>query len=343
MYLSIVANYVVCPGHLSLLCISVSVIMSAFWNLEKVMRRLILLPLLVVLLLFPVGASAQTPVTIENLQVELWPEYDRPEMLVIYRIELAANTSLPTTVSLPIPAAAGEPNAVAVAAETGGLVMAEYQSQTQGEWTMITVLAESIYIQIEYYDPGLVVDGQSRTFDYTWPGGLTVNNLELEVQQPFDATDIVFSPELASSQVAGDGLIYHSGSFGAVATEQEFSLSVQYEKPSDTLSVTELMAQQPAQQPAEADPGNAVPIDSGSTYSNWLPWALGVAGLGLIGYGLYSYIRGGQSSSKKSRSSKPRKRASAKQKGAGVFCHSCGVKSLGGDKFCRECGVKLRK
>ncbi|HJS30103.1 MAG TPA: hypothetical protein VJ768_10805, partial [Anaerolineales bacterium] len=66
-------------------------------------------------LLIP-GARAQAEVTLEEANIALWPEYDRPGMLVIYRITLSPTVALPAALEFNIPAAAGVPNAVA---ETG--------------------------------------------------------------------------------------------------------------------------------------------------------------------------------------------------------------------------------
>ena len=65
-------------------------------------------------MLIPVSIHAQDEVRLAYLQVDLWPEYDRPEMLVILRASLAADVSLPVDVTFRIPAAVGDPNAVAV-------------------------------------------------------------------------------------------------------------------------------------------------------------------------------------------------------------------------------------
>jgi len=44
--------------------------------------------------------SGQSTVVFDQVMIEIWPEYDRPDVLVIYRIQLADNVSLPVQVSL---------------------------------------------------------------------------------------------------------------------------------------------------------------------------------------------------------------------------------------------------
>ena len=84
------------------------------------LKRFLYLIFLLVLV-FPMGVSAQDDVRLAYLQIDLWPEYDRSEMLVILRASLAADVSLPVDVTFRSPAAAGEPNAVAVRQPDGSL------------------------------------------------------------------------------------------------------------------------------------------------------------------------------------------------------------------------------
>src|SRR3990172_1671747 len=76
----------------------------------------------------PAGGAAANDVRLESMQVEIWPEYDRPAALVIMRGELAASVGLPAAVSLRIPASSGGPAAVAYAtAKKGGLLNLKYE------------------------------------------------------------------------------------------------------------------------------------------------------------------------------------------------------------------------
>ena len=62
------------------------------------MTRIVVLSI-IILSLVPGSASAQEEINLDTLQVDLWPEYDKPEMLVIYRIQLSEDVQLPTTLS----------------------------------------------------------------------------------------------------------------------------------------------------------------------------------------------------------------------------------------------------
>lgn len=79
------------------------------------MKRLLLT--LVVLATWAGPVLAQDTPSLSNLEVALWPEFDRPEVLVIYRGLFAPETPLPLLVEIRIPARAGEPTAMAYVGE----------------------------------------------------------------------------------------------------------------------------------------------------------------------------------------------------------------------------------
>ena len=99
-------------------------------------RRFILVFALLPLfyLAVPPAARAQAPVTLEHLNVELWPEFDRPSaVLVLLEATLTAGTPLPATVELPMPAAAGIPHAVAKQGTDGQLYVADFTREVKGD------------------------------------------------------------------------------------------------------------------------------------------------------------------------------------------------------------------
>jgi hypothetical protein len=295
--------------------------------MECLMRRLLLF-MLVLAVFIPLGVSAQETITIEMLEVEFWPEYDQPEMLVIYHIELSPDTQFPATLSIRIPTAAGEPYVVAVE----DIGETDYQRRVEGEWSAITFVSPGPNIQLEYYDPGLTKDEDQRSFTYTWPGNFTVNSFQVIAQVPFDAFSFETTPVL-SEEVAGvNGLSYRQSAFGGLSVGDQPSITLEYQKSSGILSI---------EKQGTADTVDEIPSSTGSGADNdWLVILLATAGVGIIGYGVYSYT---QSTSKRRNagSSRRARRPADRVKGE-VFCHQCGTQAYKGDKFCRECGQKLR-
>ena len=173
-------------------------------------------------LMLSVGpVRAQDGPSFGSLDVALWPEYDRQgSVLVIYKISLPPSVSLPADLTLRIPAAAGEPNAVAVQEADGLLRDVNYERQVSGDWASINFTATMPEIQFEYYDPSLVKQGKQRDFEYRWPGDYPVDFLTIEVQQPLDASQMMFSPAADSSENRQDGLVYHIKRVGDLAGGQ---------------------------------------------------------------------------------------------------------------------------
>jgi hypothetical protein len=306
------------------------------------LKRLIVL-LAALVLLVPAAVSAQAALTLPSVEVDLWPEYDRPEMLVIYHLTLPSSVSLPHDMTVRIPAAVGDPSAVAARQPDGNLFNIPFTPpQVNGNWSLITFRASTPEVQIEYYDPGLQKNGADRHFVYNWPGDYAVNSLVVQVQQPIDATDMQISPSLGGSHVGGDGLVYYTAEEGAMTVGQSFNITVDYKKSTDKLSVSTIQVQSSA-------PLSSTTPSSRFTLTALLPWVLGVLGVVLIvGGGTWYWLSGREKSSPAPRRIR-RKTAAAEMDadkadtdGGKVYCHNCGKRANPGDRFCRTCGTALR-
>ena len=299
------------------------------------LRKYILILLLAVTaLVLPQTARAQAEVQIGTLEINLWPEYDDPGMLVIYKGTLLPE-SLPADLTFRIPKASGGPFKVAVSGETDkNLYETVFTVQTGSEWIEVTFHVASNQFQLEYYDPGLVKQGAKRSYQYIWPGDYAVTTATIIVQQPVDSSKMQIKPENVASFNGVDELLYYGLQAGTWKKDQTFELSLSYEKSTDALTFEK-------QQVHPADP---LPQ---SMWSRGLPWALGVLALLLIGGGVFIYWRSGlpQAGDKKRRRRKPTTPAGSgetPEEDSGVYCHTCGRRAGAGDVFCRSCGTKLR-
>jgi hypothetical protein len=301
-----------------------------------------ILPLLLIALMVngPFPAQAQSGVTIDSLEIDLWPEYDRPEMLVIYKILLSPQVPLPAELSLRIPTRVGEPNAVA---ERQGqdLFVVSYEREVQGEWSQVRLTATAPEIQLEYYDPALEKDGRQRQFGFRWPVDYPVQSLTLQVQQPADASGLQVSPGLGQGVESADGLVYYTAPLGALQAGREFELELSYSKETDALSVeVQNLPVEPSAPIDETTPGRV-------TLRSSLPWVLGGLGVLLIATGVWWYAQLGRAKSAPAQVRRRRRAASPEVEAAdgpdgGVFCHQCGKRAGPGDRFCRACGTRLR-
>ena len=309
-------------------------------------RTLTSLSTLIILSFLLVGfpASAQVGPTIEQLEIALWPEFDRSAVLVIYRILLTEDTLLPTQVTLPIPAEVGEPYAVAWQDAEGKLYDTSYERQVSGDWAAITLEAESRFAQLEFYQD-LDFDGARRTFSFTWPGGYSANNLSYEVQEPFEASDLNVDPPAASSSPGTYGLNYLRADLGPLFPTSTLSITFSYSKPDDTLSVDTISDPAPLPTSPAFTPTGGTP-----DLAELVPWILGGAGGLLFLVAAFLFVRYQRERVRSAPNRKPRKRRRTPVKeqsdeiGTSLFfCHNCGSKASASDFYCRRCGTQLRR
>lgn len=301
------------------------------------LRKRIAAAALFLALVAPARGWPQAELAINDLQVALWPEYDRPAVLVICQIELIPLAALPAKVSFRIPLAAGEPNAVAELQPDGRLITLAYDRRLDGEWAVIEFTAERPNVQIEYYDPGIERDGAARAFSYTWPGDYSVGNFEMRVQQPVGATEVTIVPVPIGAAPGDDGLTYHSVGMPRSQAGETVELTLAYVKDSDTLSVT--TAPPP---PVAAAPAPRSAPQSSSYAAVWL----GGGALVVLGLGAFAWwrLRAAAAAPAAKRRSNGNKRSSSPGRRAGraaSFCPQCGKPAKPDDRFCHACGNRM--
>jgi len=280
----------------------------------------------------PSSAGAQAPIAFSSLQVQLWPEYDQPSMLVIYDFQLAPGTALPVGVTIKFPKDANL-MAVAVQASDGSLMNADYlESSADGDWQSVVVQIQSPTVyRVEYYQP-LQRTGDQRRFNYQWPGDYAVQDLGISVRLPADATAFTAQPALQSTQ-SGGGYSLLENRFGPLEDGRAFALQLEYARTSETLSASQ-QDLQPSQPLDSSTPGRVM-------LSNYLPYILGALGLVLIVGGIVYFWQAGRA--KPAREKRHRGGTGpASDDASDIYCHQCGTRAHNGDRFCRVCGTRLR-
>ena len=297
------------------------------------MRKWFPVFILGVLFVFPSLASAQAGIRIATLDVQLWPEYDQPSMLVIYDFTIAPETKLPTSLTFHIPAGA---NLIAVASnQSGSLVNVPYDGPVkdgQGQSFTLDITSTNKY-HFEYYEP-LTRNGDARAFDYLWDGAYAVNVFSMRVQAPLDTVSWATKPALIRS-VSGDGLTYYGNTPLALKNGEQFTLNLKYQKSSDRL-VTSSQGLQPSTPVDQNTPGRV-------SLTNYLPYILGGLGALLIVGGLVYYWRSGRRQVNKPRRRQRADSNNAEAEGAEVYCPQCGTRAKPSDRFCRVCGARFRQ
>ncbi len=280
------------------------------------------LALTVLLVAQPVGA--QTEVTrLTRVQVDIWPDYDRAAVLVLITAQLPADTALPATVQLRLPAAAGEPTAVAyittdpVTAESN-MLNTPYETEPDGDATRLTVETIESTIRVEYYY-AYERSGDSVQFGYQWLGGTPVDELFILFREPFQATDVSTDAGFEDIGLRSDGQRYHQWQVEAVGADEILSASFNYVAPAAS---TPVPVSPPAESPSQ-DEASALPI------------VLAAIGGLLVGVGMGWFLA--------SRRTPPRPSSRRKKRApASAYCGHCGGQVKPDDGFCRQCGAQLR-
>ncbi len=286
------------------------------------MRRvLVLVALLFFLPLF--GIHAQASLALEEVRVQLWPEEDKPSVLVLYDFKAPADAPFPLTVEIPLPPQA-ELNAVA-REEGNMLITIEYQLVAGGEAVRFT-MTDAAFYRLEYYFP-YEKKGTHRHFVYRWPGTYGVRNFQIELKEPLGAQNLVTTPVLPNVTQLRD-FTYHAITFTDFPAGKEVEIAVDYDKVGDALNIA-----------SAAPTGQTV---TPSPWTRWVPLALGISGILLIlGGGIYYWRSTVMLQSKKSATGS-RGRASKKQAtDTSIYCRKCGERAYPGDRFCRKCGASL--
>lgn len=248
------------------------------------------------------GYAQQIP--IERLEIALWPEYDDPRLLVIYRGELAADPQGPLVFAIPITA---QVHAVAHVGPDGGLLTSEWEL-LPGDTTRHLVLFTpgSRRFQFEYYDDVIGISSE-RTFVFRFQSDrYEVNNLEIEVQQPLRASGLVGDPPLEPQGSDTRGLSYFGRKVGAVPRGTLIEQRVRYTKTDIIPSVV------PAQKLS-------------------LVWVALGAGVALVALSIVGFL---WMRRKQFVSVADSRRPSAR------FCARCGRRFHADEQFCPQCGQR---
>jgi hypothetical protein len=265
----------------------------------------------------------------------------------MYTYTLASDVPLPADIAIRIPSRIGEPSAVAAAKTSNDLYNITYKRQTDGDWTYIFVKTSDPIIHIEYYDPNLIQNKIDRHFDFTWINDFKLDSITFHLQQPVGSKNFKVSPSLKNENLTTvNGLDQLNADIVPPDSGKSLSLSIDYQKDSDQLSIASLQEQ-------TAPLTTTTPTVSPSTPDS-LPLII-IASFGIILiliFGIFWYVNLQRSQRKSERSRKRSTSQINREQGkptsnAGStlnasFCQKCGQKTISGDQFCRSCGNDLR-
>ena len=214
---------------------------------------------------------------------------------------------------------------MAVGDPAQGLVNAPYDNTVQGQWSVLTITANSLQVQVEYYMP-LVKNGSMRHIVFEWAGDYAVDKLDANFLRPMGADNVSISLMPIDTGPGQDGLTNYHVQKAGLAAGQSFTLTIDYQRNTDNLSISSLPVQ------AVSTPGPGTP--GRVSVTGILPFVL-VAGL----VGFVVWQRGSRGPATGRRHVSPPKDGNDEF----IYCQQCGKRAQAGDVFCRTCGTRLRK
>ncbi len=285
------------------------------------------------------------PARYSILEIQLWPEYEYPSVWVSYTLQLEDDSNYPAMVSLRIPTAAGIPNYVAVGPSRDTLFEVPFQRKVDGEWSFITFFSTEPIIRLEYDDPNLVIDGTYREYQHIWYKDYEVENIYLQVQQPYGVRTLnVISPFKEEVWFNDEILRYYSAQLNKNEIEDKVTINLAYQKESNEVTVERLQVK------------SRIPISENTPGRiNWwssFPWvivsliSLFLIGVGLLGMGNLNILKREKPTqimdiNQKTEETEKLQKLQSNDNKAELYCPQCGNRVRSKDRYCRVCGAHL--
>jgi hypothetical protein len=174
--------------------------------MTKLLRSYALL-LAVFLALFQISeATAQeneTQPAIQQMRVQVLPEYDDPRILVIAQGRLdIPEGSYNGPVTFRIPAEAQINQMAVLDLELGGPQFQPFETQIDPDdsaWMLVTYTLTNPHFFYEYYYP-LPSSGSQKQFTFSLKSTVDIGALSIEIQQPLQADPFTLEPPSSTSR-----------------------------------------------------------------------------------------------------------------------------------------------
>jgi hypothetical protein len=190
---------------------------------------------LIVFQLVTPARGQETYYRINDLKVSVWPEYDDPRVLVIYRGAFEESSIFPNWVDFYIPEGA-EINGAGIATPGGELLLQEHEIRREGDRNVISInLSIPTFFLEYYYDP--FIGEVQKSFEQKIENKYPVASMAVVVQQPLKAENFSLTPQADSSETDSAGFTNYLYNFSDLAAENSVSFMVSYKKEDPNPSV----------------------------------------------------------------------------------------------------------
>jgi mono/diheme cytochrome c family protein len=193
-------------------------------------------------------ASASTAdLVMARLRLSIWPEYDDPRVLIMFRGEMTPRQAFPASITLPIPKGA-EIIGAGMVSEQNELLLHPHQvlpGNTQ-DTLQLNLPVPRFFVEF-YYNP-FTTSGPEKRFVYPAPTTYPIELFEVDIQQPLKATAFTLDPTPMERMTDNQGFTYHQFTYRNVGKGQSQTFTIAYAKTATTPSVSK---QRPTPQSTE--------------------------------------------------------------------------------------------
>lgn len=269
-----------------------------------------------------------------ELRVAVWPEYDKPSVLVLIDGVLADQTNLPREIYVFVPT--GAQGIIATFENSDGSLAAEQSFKTEKQdegWSRLSYTIQTPRFHVEYYD-NVLQSTPDKQIDFKFRVPVASDKVTVEFQQPLKASNFNVTPPTSTTRNES-GFTYYVQDFANASAGQTLAALVKYTKTDPSPSVS------PVSLPPAAQ--SAVPATTASG-----PWSSIYVVAGLVVLGCAAFVgfmmirQRGQHPTSRTATHKQRRGGRKSAKGGSQYCTQCGHALMADNLFCPHCGARRK-
>ena len=201
------------------------------------MKRLFLMIIVLILSIQsrdPANAQ-ESEIKISTMKISLMPEYDNPQVLVIYKGRVSSDVELPALIKFNI--LPGVDPHVASVTPSGAHIHDPFEVKSADGYSYAEFTLQERAFQLEYYFNAFAANVKQKSFSYSFKSYYRIVNFSYEVQQPLGSSNFITSPASFRAEADDKGIIHHLVSAGSMAAGETKGVSVSYFKPDNETSL----------------------------------------------------------------------------------------------------------
>jgi mono/diheme cytochrome c family protein len=282
-------------------------------------------------------ATSRPDLRIAQLHLSIWPEYDDPRVLIMFRGEMTPSTAFPTRITLPLPQGADIIGAGIISTQNE-LLLQPYQVMSKEPDDSLELNLSSPRFFVEFYFDPLGSDA-NKHFTYTFSTPYALGHLEVDVQEPLRATNFTTDPQSMRQGKDEQGFTRHLFAYDNIARGEAKSFTIAYTKTATGPSI------------AKSQPEPEVASQPRRTRNTMLMASVFLAGaIVLVGGGAWFWTTYQRRRKATLQTQVPSHAAQPRGSVPDIpaanhpnFCSNCGRKLQPTYRFCPGCGGPIRQ